>query len=165
MLGPRHKASSRFLLRRSDPADPAFASVTRMAQLNVGESGKRDAFNPTAVPADESVGSVTGERWVGMSSNALVGVAAGAGPTEDRIDVTDDQGRRIGWVDPRTGARTLLAADRAAEFDEMVDFWLFAAPTHQGHTAMDSGWSLKPEHRFACTSQRSATRIQRSSGR
>ncbi|HVQ89286.1 MAG TPA: hypothetical protein VMT88_14005 [Actinomycetes bacterium] len=98
-----------------------------MAQPNGGESGKQDSFNPIAIHADESVGSVTGERWVGMSSGALVGVAAGAGPTEDRIDVTDDQGRRIGWVDPRTGARTLLEADRAAEFDEMVDFWLFAA--------------------------------------
>jgi len=45
----------------------------------------------------------------------------------DRIDVMDEHGVRIGWVDPRTGVRNLLAPDRAADFDEMIDFWLAAA--------------------------------------
>ena len=59
----------------------------------------------------------------------------------DRIDVMDEHGARIGWVDPRTGVRNLLAPDRGAEFDEMIDFWLAAAGlsdrAHQG-TDMES---------------------------
>jgi hypothetical protein len=63
-----------------------------------------------------------------MTSSALTGVHQDyVPPGPDRIDVTDEQGRRIGWVDPRTGVRNLLVPDRAAEFDEMVDFWLVAA--------------------------------------
>ncbi|MDH4159425.1 MAG: hypothetical protein OEV62_04150, partial [Actinomycetota bacterium] len=46
---------------------------------------------------------------------------------EDRIDVTDDAGRRLGWVDPITGSRTLVQAGRGDVFDEVVDFWLTAA--------------------------------------
>jgi hypothetical protein len=45
----------------------------------------------------------------------------------DRIDVTDNEGARLGWVDPVTGSRTLMRADRADVFDEVVDFWLTAA--------------------------------------
>jgi hypothetical protein len=48
-------------------------------------------------------------------------------PGSDRIDVLDESGVLIGWVDPATGLRNLLAADRAADFDEMIDFWLAAA--------------------------------------
>ena len=63
-----------------------------------------------------------------MTGSALKGVHHDyVPPGPDRIDVTDEQGRRIGWVDPRTGARNLLVSDRAAEFEEMVDFWLVAA--------------------------------------
>ena len=63
-----------------------------------------------------------------MTSSALIGVPHDyVPPGPDRIDVTDELGRRIGWVDPRTGVRNLLVPDRAAEFDEMVDFWLVAA--------------------------------------
>ena len=45
----------------------------------------------------------------------------------ERIDVTDETGAPIGWVDTRTGVRNLLAPDRADDFDAMVDFWLTAA--------------------------------------
>ena len=45
----------------------------------------------------------------------------------DRIDVTDDDGRRLGWVDPGSGARTVLVPDRRDVFDDVVDFWLTAA--------------------------------------
>ena len=63
-----------------------------------------------------------------MTSSALIGVPHDyVPPGPDRIDVTDEQGRRIGWVDPRTGVRNLLVPGRAADFDEMVDFWLVAA--------------------------------------
>jgi hypothetical protein len=65
-------------------------------------------------------------------------------PGPDRIDVTDEQGRRIGWVDPRTGVRNLLVPDRAADFDEMVDFWLVAAGLSEGTEdgATEPGTSL-----------------------
>jgi hypothetical protein len=46
---------------------------------------------------------------------------------EDRIDVTDDAGQQLGWVDPITGSRTLVQPDRGDVFDEVVDFWLVAA--------------------------------------
>lgn len=45
----------------------------------------------------------------------------------DRIDILDDRGRSIGWVDPRTGIRNLTDPDHAREFDEMVDFWMTTA--------------------------------------
>ncbi len=45
----------------------------------------------------------------------------------DRIDILDEAGRSIGWVDPRSGARNLLNPDHAKEFDEMVDFWMTTA--------------------------------------
>jgi hypothetical protein len=45
-------------------------------------------------------------------------------PVADRIDVLDERGRAIGWVDPRSGVRNLIDQDHAAAFDEMVDFWL-----------------------------------------
>ena len=68
-----------------------------------------------------------------MTIGALAGVPEQAGASSDaatgtdRIDVTDEHGVRIGWVDPRTGARNLLAPERAADFEDMVDFWLAAA--------------------------------------
>lgn len=45
-------------------------------------------------------------------------------PAADRIDVLDERGRAIGWVDPRSGVRNLIDEEQAAAFDEMVDFWL-----------------------------------------
>jgi len=44
-----------------------------------------------------------------------------------RIDVTDDEGNRLGYLDAATGARTLLAPESRDVFDEVVDFWLTAA--------------------------------------
>lgn len=61
---------------------------------------------------------------MGPSTNA----ALDPGPFgTDRIDVMDEAGIRIGSIDPRTGARNLLLPERAAEFDEMVEYWLSAA--------------------------------------
>ena len=45
----------------------------------------------------------------------------------DRIDILDEGGRSIGWVDPRTGVRNLTDPEHAREFDEMVDFWMSTA--------------------------------------
>ena len=45
----------------------------------------------------------------------------------DRIDILDEAGRSIGWVDPRSGARNLSDPVHAKEFAEMVDFWLTTA--------------------------------------
>jgi hypothetical protein len=45
----------------------------------------------------------------------------------DRIDILDEAGRSIGWVDPRSGARNLIDPNQAREFDEMVDFWMSTA--------------------------------------
>lgn len=45
----------------------------------------------------------------------------------DRIDILDEAGRSIGWVDPRSGARNLIDPGLAKEFGEMVDFWMTAA--------------------------------------
>jgi hypothetical protein len=45
----------------------------------------------------------------------------------DRIDILDESGQSIGWVDPRSGARNLTDPLHAREFEEMVDFWLSAA--------------------------------------
>lgn len=45
----------------------------------------------------------------------------------DRIDILDEAGRSIGWVDPRSGARNLSDPGHAKEFAEMVDFWLSTA--------------------------------------
>lgn len=56
-----------------------------------------------------------------------------AGPFgSDRIDVIDEAGIRIGSIDPRTGARNLLLPERAAEFEEMVRYWLTAAGLTSG---------------------------------
>lgn len=52
----------------------------------------------------------------------------------DRIDVTDDRGQRLGWVDPLSGERTLLVAECRDVFDEVVDFWLTAAGLDPGHS-------------------------------
>lgn len=45
----------------------------------------------------------------------------------DRIDVTDDEGRVLGYLDPATGVRTLIAPGCRDVFDDVVDFWLTAA--------------------------------------
>jgi len=45
----------------------------------------------------------------------------------DRINVLDEAGSTIGWVDPHSGARTLLVPGRGDDFDETVDSWLRAA--------------------------------------
>lgn len=45
----------------------------------------------------------------------------------DRIDILDEGGHSIGWVDPRTGVRNLTDPVHAREFDEMVDFWMSTA--------------------------------------
>lgn len=45
----------------------------------------------------------------------------------DRIDILDEAGRSIGWVDPRSGARNLIDPVHAKEFAEMVDFWMSTA--------------------------------------
>ena len=45
----------------------------------------------------------------------------------DRIDVSDANGNRIGWVNPQTGVRNLLVPELKAEFDQMIDYWLAAA--------------------------------------
>lgn len=64
---------------------------------------------------------------------------------EDRIDVTDNCGERLGWVDPATGSRTLVQQDRADVFDEVVDFWLTAAGLAPPRAASDeSAWESGP---------------------
>lgn len=45
----------------------------------------------------------------------------------DRIDILNEQGRSIGWVDPRTGVRNLTDPIHAKDFDDMVDFWMTTA--------------------------------------
>ena len=45
----------------------------------------------------------------------------------DRIDILDESGRSIGWVDPRTGVRNLIDPVHARDFDQMVDFWMTTA--------------------------------------
>lgn len=69
-----------------------------------------------------------------MGASALAGRTGVDFASGDRIDVTDSEGVRIGWVDPRTGVRNLLAPGRRAEFDQMIDYWLSAA----GLSAPDS---------------------------
>ena len=59
---------------------------------------------------------------------------------ENRIDVTDSCGERLGWVDPETGSRTLVQHDRADVFDEVVDFWLTAAGLAPPTTADPAEW-------------------------
>jgi hypothetical protein len=68
----------------------------------------------------------------------------------DRIDILDEGGRSIGWVDPRTGVRNLTDPRHAREFDEMVDFWLATAGVGEGQsepTADTDHWSVN-EVRF-----------------
>jgi hypothetical protein len=55
-------------------------------------------------------------------------------PVADRIDVLDERGRPIGWVDPRSGVRNLIDEDHAAAFDVMVDFWLSASGVGSPHS-------------------------------
>lgn len=68
----------------------------------------------------------------------------------DRIDVLDHHGRAIGWVDPRSGARNLIDEDHAAEFDEMVDFWLATTGIRspQRGSAVPAGHMTVHEVRF-----------------
>lgn len=51
----------------------------------------------------------------------------------DRIDILDEAGRSIGWVDPRSGARNLIDPGQAKEFAEMVDFWMSTAGVGDPH--------------------------------
>lgn len=63
----------------------------------------------------------------------------------DRIDILDEAGRSIGWVDPRSGARNLSDPDHAKEFAEMVDFWLTTAGVDgpdDGTGAPTDRWSV-----------------------
>jgi hypothetical protein len=53
--------------------------------------------------------------------------ADGHGSGSDRIDVTDHEGRTIGWVDLASGDRHLLDPAHATDFDDLVDYWLDAA--------------------------------------
>ncbi len=62
----------------------------------------------------------------------------------DRIDILNEDGRSIGWVDPRSGARNLIDPDHAKEFDEMVDFWMTAAGVDGPDEAADA-----PTHRMS----------------
>ena len=64
----------------------------------------------------------------------------------DRIDILDEAGRSIGWVDPRSGARNLLDPNHAREFDEMVYFWMSTA----GVDGPDDG-SSAPTDRMSVT--------------
>lgn len=59
-------------------------------------------------------------------------------PVADRIDVLDERGRAIGWVDPRSGVRNLIDEDHAAAFDEMVDFWLSTSGVASPDSATDT---------------------------
>ena len=56
----------------------------------------------------------------------------------DRIDILNEAGRSIGWVDPRSGARNLLDPNHAREFDEMVDFWLSTSGVESPHSGTDT---------------------------
>jgi hypothetical protein len=69
-----------------------------------------------------------------MGSSTLAGRTNVDFAKGDRIDVTDAAGVRIGWVDPRTGVRNLLAPGRREEFDQMIDYWLTAAGLNAPHT-------------------------------
>jgi hypothetical protein len=63
----------------------------------------------------------------------------------DRIDILDEAGRSIGWVDPRSGARNLIDPSHAREFDEMVDFWMSTAGVdgpHDGNGAPTDRMSI-----------------------
>lgn len=62
----------------------------------------------------------------------------------DRIDVTDEDGICIGWVDTSTGDRHLLVADRAHDFDDMIEFWLTAAGLSDGPGGVSPGRPLAP---------------------
>jgi len=53
----------------------------------------------------------------------------------DRIDILDESGRSIGWVDPATGIRNLLDPGHKREFDEMVDFWMTTAGVEEPELA------------------------------
>jgi hypothetical protein len=59
-------------------------------------------------------------------------------PVADRIDVLDDRGRAIGWVDPRSGVRNLIDEEQATAFDEMVDFWLSTSGVESPHSGADT---------------------------
>lgn len=71
-------------------------------------------------------------------------------PVADRIDVLDDRGRAIGWVDPRSGVRNLIDEDQATAFDEMVDFWLSTSGVESPHsgTGTPTGHMTVQEVRF-----------------
>ena len=53
----------------------------------------------------------------------------------DRIDILDEDGRSIGWVDPATGIRNLTDPGHAREFNEMVDFWMSTAGVDDAEAA------------------------------
>ncbi len=100
---------------------PAFAPLTRSAQSLLGLRGQSrwpiesvNLLAPEAENIDSSLGTQVG-KGSRMSAAA------------DRIDVLDEAGRSIGWVDPRSGARNLLDPAQAKEFGEMVDFWMTTA--------------------------------------
>ena len=56
----------------------------------------------------------------------------------DRIDILDESGRSIGWVDPLTGIRNLLDPRQRREFNEMVDFWMTTAGVDEPDSPPDA---------------------------
>jgi hypothetical protein len=70
-----------------------------------------------------------------------VGKGSSMSVAADRIDILDEAGRSIGWVDPRSGARNLIDPGHAKEFAEMVDFWMTTAgvdgPDEKGDAPTD----------------------------
>lgn len=74
-----------------------------------------------------SLGNVGTTGGCMAGSEPLWDAACVGPPARDRIDITDDEGVAIGWVDPRTGTRHLVALDRSNDFDSIVDFWMSAA--------------------------------------
>ncbi|MEO8328736.1 MAG: hypothetical protein ABI586_01910, partial [Candidatus Nanopelagicales bacterium] len=141
-----------------------FDCFTRMGQRDGSPRLVSTAFNRGLTNADVVTGTGIGGLGILMGGNSIVSKAVGAvsdqaSPRLDRIDVTDENGVCIGWVDPRSGARNLVAAERAVEFDEMVDFWLvtaglteFADPT--AASAVPNGWQPSAAHPIQLTEVR-----------
>lgn len=72
----------------------------------------------------------------------------------DRINVFDEVGSTIGWVDPLSGERTLLVPGRRADFEETVDFWLSAAGLAGGSASCGEYSSVAKRRRTSVTEVR-----------
>lgn len=128
-------------MRNRSALVPPFVPVTHSAyRLTVvpQQIGRKrpasDDLRALVLPTGQLKAPIDRHFWWGTGCDGCgEGVCMSA--AVDRIDILDESGRSIGWVDPATGIRNLLDPGHKREFNEMVDFWMTTAGVEEPESA------------------------------